>query len=104
VSFLALSQLAFHYRPRRPENRILSRLFRNHLHQLRESFTDEDGTGGLPSFVEKEIQRFLDCGRPELGFIRLKCERCGVEHALPFSCKQRTLCSSCGARRMEHAS
>mgnify|MGYP006303302275 FL=1 len=32
--------------------------------------------------------------------IRLRCPDCAAERALPFSCKGRGLCPSCGARRM----
>jgi hypothetical protein len=31
---------------------------------------------------------------------RFRCEGCGREHLLPFSCKGRAWCPSCGGRRM----
>lgn len=37
-------------------------------------------------------------GDPHFGFLRLRCE-CGEERLLPFSCKARGLCPSCGMRR-----
>ena len=34
------------------------------------------------------------------GFLRLRCEDCGHEKLVAFSCKRRGFCPSCGARRM----
>jgi hypothetical protein len=53
----------------------------------------------LPAFVEDALARFVGCGVARAGFVRLRCTRCGTERALPFSCKVRGLCPSCGARR-----
>jgi hypothetical protein len=37
-------------------------------------------------------------------FARVRCARCAYEHLVPFSCKGRGFCPSCGGRRMaEHA-
>jgi len=54
----------------------------------------------LPQFVEREFREFLTCGVFEHGVARLRCEGCGREHLLPFSCKGRAWCPSCGGRRM----
>ena len=43
---------------------------------------------------------YLQCGRLEYGFLRLRCDTCHTEHLLAFSCKRRGFCPSCGARRM----
>ena len=40
------------------------------------------------------------CGVFEHGVARFRCEGCGREHLLPFSCKGRAWCPSCGGRRM----
>ena len=81
---------------------MLHRLVREHLGDLLDSFADgESVAGGVPKFVEKEFRAYLDCGNPELGFLRLRCERCGHIQALPFSCKGRTICPSCATRRMQ---
>jgi hypothetical protein len=40
----------------------------------------------------------LDCGRFEGGFARLRCDACGTERLLAFSCRRRGLCPSCAAR------
>ena len=51
--------------------------------------------------VEEAFRAFLRCGRPEFGFILLRCKSCHYEHPLAFSCKRRSLCPSCCTRRME---
>lgn len=40
-------------------------------------------------------------GNPMNGFARIKCESCGAEKLLRFSCKTRGFCPSCQARRAE---
>jgi hypothetical protein len=54
----------------------------------------------IPAFVEGELRAYLKCGRAEYGFTWLKCEDCQHSLALPFSCKGRGFCASCGGRRM----
>ena len=54
----------------------------------------------LPGYVLREFEDFLQCGRLEHGFLRVRCESCHVEHLVAFSCKRRGFCPSCGARRM----
>ena len=49
--------------------------------------------------MDDALARFLGCGVASAGFVRLRCTSCGTERALPFSCKVRGLCPSCGARR-----
>jgi hypothetical protein len=58
-----------------------------------------DGTG-LSQFVEREFRKFLTCGVFEHGVARFRCEGCAREHLVPFSCKGRAWCPSCGGRRM----
>jgi hypothetical protein len=58
-----------------------------------------DGTG-LPSFVIAEFRKFLRCGVLAHGFARVRCGDCAFERLVPFSCKGRGFCPSCGGRRM----
>ena len=37
------------------------------------------------------------------GFSRLRCTDCTVERLVPFSCKGRGFCPSCGGRRMSES-
>jgi hypothetical protein len=43
----------------------------------------------LPAYVEQEFEAYLQCGRPEHGFLRVRCDGCHVEHLVAF-------CSSTG--------
>jgi hypothetical protein len=56
--------------------------------------------GHLPRFVDRELRKFVECGVPALGFVRVRCTACGHDRAVPFSCKGRGFCPSCGGRRM----
>jgi hypothetical protein len=48
--------------------------------------------------VRTTADAFLDCGRFEGGFARLRCDACGTERLLAFSFRRRGLCPSCAAR------
>ena len=52
------------------------------------------------SRVEQGLLRFLECGIPAHGFVRVRCVGWGHERLVPFSCKGRGSCPSCGGRRM----
>ena len=54
----------------------------------------------VPRFVERELRGFLECGILDHGFLRLRCDDCGLDRLLAFSCKGRAFCPSCGGRRM----
>ena len=88
------------YLRRQPENGVLHRVLREHL----ESFLEEGrarGAGeGLPAFVERELREFLSCGVMARGFARFRCDFCGHEILVAFSCKGRGFCPSCCGRRM----
>ena len=43
---------------------------------------------------------FLDCGVLARGFLRVHCDACGLDRLVPYSCKKRSFCPSCGGRRM----
>lgn len=54
----------------------------------------------LPGYVQREFEGYLQCGRLEHGFLRVRCDTCHAEHLVAFSCRRRGFCPSCGARRM----
>jgi hypothetical protein len=88
------------YWPRDAEHTVLHQVIREHLESfLREAAEAGEGRG-LPPFVEREFRDFLACGLFEHGVARFRCEGCGLEHVVPFSCKGRGFCPSCGGRRM----
>jgi hypothetical protein len=88
------------YEPRHPAEGVLFQIVRDHLEAFRaRAATLRDGDG-LPRFVEEEFRAFLGCGSLAGGFARFHCARCGLDRLVPFSCKGRAVCQSCGARRM----
>ncbi len=54
----------------------------------------------VPRFVERELRAFLACGILAHGFVRVRCDACGHDRLVAFSCKGRGFCPSCGGRRM----
>jgi len=82
------------------EQGVLHPIVRDHLETfLREAAQRAEGTG-LPDFVEQEFRDFLTCGILARGFARVRCGTCAFERLVPFSCKGRGFCPSCGGRRM----
>jgi hypothetical protein len=91
--------LAAPYLPRRPTETVLYGLVREHL----ESFLQharETYDGGLPRYVEQELRAYLKCGVFSHGFTRCRCDACGHDLLVAFSCKTRSVCPSCCGRRM----
>jgi len=88
------------YQPRDAERGVLYRVVEAHL----DAFLDAAAHGAegarLPMFVEQEFRDFLTCGVLAHGFARLRCGDCAFERLVPFSCKGRGFCPSCGGRRM----
>jgi len=88
------------YRPRDAEHTVLHQVVATHLETFLEAVAAAGDGAGLPQFVEREFREFLLCGVFEAGVARFQCERCAREHLVPFSCKGRAWCPSCGGRRM----
>jgi len=88
------------YRPRDAEHTVLHQVIAEHLEAFLRAVAEAGDGAGLPQFVEREFRDFLLCGVYEAGVARFRCEGCGREHLLPFSCKGRGFCPSCGGRRM----
>ena len=88
------------YQPRATDQGVLHTVIRQHL----ETFLAEAARGqagaSLPGFVEQEFRDFLTCGVLAHGFARLRRDTCAFERLVPFSCKGRGFCPSCGGRRM----
>src|SRR3989454_7540910 len=88
------------YQPRAAEGTVLHRVVRDHLETFLREVADRSDGGGLPRFVEREFREFLTCGALSRGVSRGRCESCAFERLVPFSCKRRGFCASCGGRRM----
>jgi hypothetical protein len=93
-----ICEAACEYRPRHAEESILYRVVVENL----ESFLARQQERGrvVPRFVEKDLRAFLDCGILAHGFVRVHCDACGKDLVVPYSCKSRSFCPSCGGRRM----
>jgi hypothetical protein len=79
---------------------VLHDVVRTHLDRfLTEMAAATDGAA-LPRFIEREFRDFLGCGQLDRGFARVRCDACRFERLVPFSCKARAICPSCGGRRM----
>jgi hypothetical protein len=87
------------YQPRVPEHGILSRVISRHLETFLDAAAHHADGHRLPKFVEREFRDFLS-GVLAHGFARLRCGDCAFERLVPFSCKGRGFCPSCGGRRM----
>ncbi|HZU40573.1 MAG TPA: transposase [Solirubrobacteraceae bacterium] len=88
------------YAPRSAAGTVLHQVVRTHLDRfLGETAAATDGVG-VPGFIEREFRDFLGCGALGRGFARVRCDDCAFERLVPFSCKARAVCPSCGGRRM----
>jgi hypothetical protein len=90
---------AYTYQPRTAEAGVLHAVVREHLEDFLRAGERAAGSG-VPSFVEREFRQFLSCGVLARGFARVRCPGCAFERLVPFSCKGRGFCPSCGGRRM----
>jgi len=95
-----MSLSAADYRPRDAEHAVLYRVIDEHLDAFLETAKRHADGSPLPKFVEQEFRDFLTCGVLAHGFARLRCTDCAFERFVPFSCKGRGFCPSCGGRRM----
>ena len=81
------------YRPRAGEGAVLHRATREGLAQLAAA------DAPLPTALQREVRGYLRCGVLRHGFMRVRCEACGEELLVGFSCKGRGYCPSCNGKR-----
>ena len=94
----AVCETAADYRPRNPAESILYRVVAAELEDFLEGQRLRERH--VPRFVERELRSFLECGILAHGFLRVHCDACRLDRLVPFSCKGRAFCPSCGGRRM----
>jgi len=88
------------YCRRRPADTPLYRAVQNHLQTFLALCHDDWEDERISPHAERELRRYLECGILAYGFARARCGECGHGRGRPFSCKGRTVCPSCNARRM----
>lgn len=93
------------YNPRHPEQTLLYRTVAENFETWLElaSAGQFDGQGDHhtpPAYVEQAFRKYLECGIFAHGLARARCEDCGHDFFVAFSCKGRGVCPSCNTRRM----
>lgn len=91
------------YRPRRPEKTDLFQAVVQNIDLFYEVYDERflAQHGPLRRRATQAFEAFLRCGRLQGGFARVKCESCGDEYHVAFSCQRRGICSSCQQKRAE---
>jgi hypothetical protein len=79
---------------------VLFQIVHDHLETFRARAARVCEGERLPRFIDEEFEGFLRCGWLAGGFARFRCDGCGLDRLVPFSCKGRAVCPSCGGRRM----
>ncbi len=80
---------------------MLHRVVREHKATLFAQAESRSASGrGYPRHVRDEFDKYERCGILAYGLIRARCQTCGDEQVVGFSCKRKTLCCSCAGRRM----
>ena len=92
------------YNPRHPERTLLYRTVAEHFetwHALACAGQFEgQGDHHTPrAFVRQAFRKYLECGIFAHGFARARCDDCGHDYFVAFSCKGRGVCPSCNTRR-----
>ena len=90
------------YRPRNPRDSAYYRCVEDNFERFEQAYEErfERQYGFFRPYVKHVIYRYLDCGILRNGFARVRCEECGHEHLLAFSCKRRHFCPSCHQKRV----
>lgn len=93
------------YNPRHPERTLLYQTVAEHYETWLDlaSAGQFDGQGDYRTpkpYVRKAFAKYLECGIFAHGFARARCDDCGHDYFVAFSCKGRGVCPSCTTRRM----
>ena len=90
------------YRPRRPQDSDYYSCVEDYFEPFMQIYDDRSPRdyGFWRPYIEKVTYRSLDCGDLHQGFARIRCNDCGHEYLLSFSCKRRHFCPSCHQKRV----
>jgi len=79
------------YARRRPEATVLHRVVREHKATLFAQAEARSASGrGYPRHVREEFDKYERCGILAYGVVRARCQTCGDEQVVAFSCKRKT--------------
>ena len=90
------------YRPRNPKQTDYYKCVENHFEQIQGVWDERYAPlyGFWRPIVMDVNYKYLDCGDLHCGFARVRCDHCGHEYLLAFSCKRRHFCPSCHQKRV----
>ena len=93
------------YNPRHPERTLLYQTIAEHFETWFElaSAGQFEGQGDHHTpkpYVRQAFRKYLECGIFAHGFARARCDDCGHDYFVAYSCKGRGVCPSCNTRRM----
>jgi hypothetical protein len=89
------------YQRRHPEHTAAYQAVQQQMESWLARHCEDDPHGkGVPLHVERDLRNFLHCGILAHGFARARCEACGHDFLIAFSCKGRGICPSCNTKRM----
>ena len=92
------------YQRRKPEQSDLYKAVSENLDIFYATYDERflEQHGPLTAAARKTLDAYMDCGFYHAGSGRAKCDRCGREMLVPFSCQKRGgPCSSCHQKRAE---
>ena len=91
------------YKPRNPKDSPFHSCVENRFEELEKVRDDMYAPryGFRRPYIKDVVYRYLDCGGDlRCGFARVRCDHCGHEYLLAFSCKRRHFCPSCHQKRV----
>ena len=90
------------YQPRNPKASAYYKCVENHFEELERMWDGMYASrlGFWRTYVMTVIYKYLDCGDLHMGFARVRCDECGHEYLLAFSCKRRQFYPSCHPKRV----
>ncbi len=94
----AVRETGVGYKRHQPELALLYQIIETYYPEFFDYMECQGKT--LPSHIKKEFKAYLNCGKLEQGFLRVRCEDCHHERLVAFSCKKRGFCPSSGARSL----
>jgi len=97
-----MQNLSSPYTPRNPRLSDYYRCVEDFFEELERVHEEryQARLGYLRPEIGQTIFRYLDCGCLQNGFARVKCDDCGHEYLVAFSCKRRHFCPSCHQKRV----